>query len=130
MRDYVPRVHAAGGELVVLGNGAAQQAAWFVEDFGMETPVVTDPDLVSHRIVGARKPMIMDPRSMLRAAGAMRAGFRQTKTMGSAMQLGGVFVITPEGEMPYRYLSRFAGDHPDHEVPVKALEAAAHVLPG
>ena len=123
----MPRIHAAGGELVILGNGTPQHAAWFVEDFKVETPVVTDPDLASHKIVGARKPMMMDPRSMLNAAGAMRAGFRQTKTMGSAMQLGGVFVITPAGDMPYRYLSRFAGDHPRHEDAVKALETAATV---
>ncbi len=124
MRDYVPRIHAAGGELVVLGNGTAENAKWFVEDFKFETPVFTDPALASHAIVGARKPHFPDPRTFIAAASAMRKGFRQTRTMGSAMQLGGVFVIAGEA-MPYRFLSKFAGDHPNPEAAVKALEAAA-----
>ena len=68
MRDYVPRIHAAGGELITLGNGSAEQAKWFVEDYGMETPVFTDPALKSHGIVGARRPMFVDPRTILRGA--------------------------------------------------------------
>lgn len=125
MRDYVPRIHAAGGELVILGNGTPQHAAWFVEDYHIETPVVTDPDLVSHRIVGAKKPWFLDPRTFAASLRAFRNGFRQTRTMGSAMQLGGVFVITPAGEMPYRYLSAYAGDHPPPEDAVAELERAA-----
>lgn len=125
MRDFVPRIHAAGAELIILGNGSPEQARWFVDDYAVQTPVFTDPALVSHRIVGARRPLFLDPRTLARGAVAMRKGFRQTKTMGSAMQLGGVFVITSDGLMPYRYLSRFAGDHPDPEDAVRALEAAA-----
>jgi AhpC/TSA antioxidant enzyme len=125
LRDYIPRIHAAAGELVVLGNGTPEQAKWFVEDYGMTTPVFTDPALASHRVVGARRPKFIDPRTILRAIEARREGFRQTGTKGSAMQLGGVFVITPAGEAPYAFLSRFAGDHPPHEAPVAVLEAAA-----
>ena len=108
----------------MLGNGTAENAKWFVEDFHFETPVFTDPALASHAIVGARRLRVPDPRSFIAAASAMRKGFRQTKTMGSAMQLGGVFVIAGENT-PYRYLSKFAGDHPDPEQAVRALEAAA-----
>ena len=124
MRDYIPRIHAAGGELVVLGNGTPEQAQWFVEDYGMTTPVFTDPALASHKVVGARKPMFLDPRSLRRALEARRNGFRQTGVKGSAMQVGGVFVITPAGDAPYSFLGRFAGDHPPPEKAVAALEAA------
>ena len=124
MRDFVPEVHEAGGEIVILGNGSPEQAAWFVEDYKIEMPVFTDPALASHAIVGARRPWMVDPRSLFRGAEAMRHGFRQTKVMGSAGQLGGVFVITADGRMPYKYLSRFAGDHPDPRDAVRALKAA------
>ncbi len=126
LREYVPRIHAAGGELVVLGNGQAVHAQWFVEDFKMTTPVVTDPDLKSHAVVGAKKQKkVPDPRLLIRGAKAFLKGYRQTKTMGYAGMLGGVFVITPEGEMPFRHLSDFAGDHPEPEIVVRALEKAA-----
>ena len=38
---------------------------------------------------------------------------------------GGVFVITPDGGMPYRYTSRYAGDHPDPAAPVIVAERLA-----
>ena len=127
MRDFIPRIHAAGGELVILGNGTPEHARWFIEDYSFDTPVVTDPALRSHKVVGARRGLraVLDPRTFAAVFRARRRGLRQEKTKGSGTQLGGVFVITPRGDMPFRYLSRFAGDHPDPEAAVRALEQAA-----
>ncbi len=121
------RIQAAGGELIILGNGTPQHAAWFVEDYNVGVPVFTDPELASHGILGAKRGNIVDPRVMMRGASAMLHGFRQSKTMGPAALNGGIFVITPANEMPYRYISRFAGDHPDPEGALQALETAAKV---
>lgn len=125
MRAFVPRLHAAGAELIVLGNGSPEQARWFIEDFDIETPVFTDPALASHKIVGAGKLSFFDPKMYLAGARATFKGFRQSKTKGSSLQLGGVFVITADSEMPYKYLSRFAGDHPDPELAMAVIEKAA-----
>ena len=122
LRDYVPRLHSAGAELVVLGNGSPDQAKWFIEDYKVETPLFTDPELRSHAVVGARKLNLFDPRTFLRGADAFRKGMRQGKTMGSATQLGGLFVITADGRMAYRFLSKFAGDHPDPEDAMMTIE--------
>lgn len=101
-------------------------AQWFVEDFDFTMPVVTDPDLQSHAITGARRvAKLPDPRMFGAAARAFARGHRQTKTMGHVGMLGGVFVITPTGDLPYEYLSKFAGDHPDAEIPVQILERLA-----
>lgn len=123
MRDYVPRIHAARAELVILGNGTPEHARWFVEDYGVETPVLTDPALASHRIVGTGKLFLGDPRTAMRGMAAFRGGHRQTGVKGAALELGGVFVITPDGGMPYRYLSKFGGDHPNPEDALSVLEA-------
>lgn len=125
MRDYIPRIHEAGGELITLGNGTPEQAKWFVEDYQVESPVLTDPNLASHAIVGAKRMGFPDPRTMMAGVSAFAKGFRQTGVKGSATQLGGVFVITADGRMPYRYLSRFAGDHPDPEEGLAVLEREA-----
>ena len=127
MRDFVPRLHAAGAELVILGNGTPEHAKWFVEDYGVDTPVYTDPKLASHRIVGTGKLFLADPRAVIAGMSAFARGFRQTGVKGSALELGGVFVITPDGRMPYRYLSKFGGDHPDPDEPVALLEDLAGV---
>lgn len=125
MRDYIPRIHEAGAELVTLGNGTPEQAKWFVEDYDVDTPVLTDPKLASHAIVGARRAGLPDPRTMMAGVSAFAKGFRQTGVKGSATQLGGVFVITSDGRMAYSYLSRFAGDHPDPENAIAVLEREA-----
>lgn len=119
---FVPRIHAAGAEMVIVGNGQPEHAAWFIEDYNVETPLFTDPTLRSHEIVGARSPKMFNPMVAVRGVKAMTKGFRQSKTMGPAAQLGGVFIITPAGSMPYKYVSKFAGDHPDPERVVGFLE--------
>ncbi len=127
MRGYVPRIHQAGGELVVIGNGTGEQAGWFREDTGLEVPLFTDPSLKTYEAVGARRGLLssLNPGTIRSALRARRSGFRQSRTQGSAFQQGGVFVITPDGEMPYRYVSSFAGDHPGPEDVVRALETVA-----
>jgi hypothetical protein len=88
----------------------------------VKTPVYTDPALASHQIVGARSPMLPDPRVLLRGAEAFARGHRQKGVLGPAAQLGGVFVITPEGKLAFRYVSKYAGDHPKPADVVAALE--------
>lgn len=126
MRDFIPRIHAAGAEFVILGSGTPEQAGWFVEDYHVPTPVFTDPELGAYRAVGARRgPLaVLDPRTFVAGFRARRKGFRQSRTQGSATQVGGVFVLGPGARTSYRYLSAYAGDHPDPEDAVRALEAA------
>ena len=45
--------------------------------------------------------------------------------IGDPQQHGGVFVVTPRGEFAYSYVSEVAGDHPDPEDVVQALERIA-----
>ncbi|MDZ7728736.1 MAG: peroxiredoxin-like family protein [Dehalococcoidia bacterium] len=120
------RIHAAGGELVIVGNGGPEHVQWFVEDFGVQTPVYTDPEAQAYRAVGAKRGLLtaMNPGSIRAALGARRKGYKQTQTMGDAWQQGGVFIILPDGSMPFRYVSDYAGDHPDPERVVSALEGA------
>jgi peroxiredoxin len=127
LRDYVGRIRDAGAELVVVGNGNPQQAAWFQEDTGIETPLYTDPSLKVYDAVEAKRGLLtsLNPATIVASLRARRAGFKQSKTMGAAFQQGGVFVITPGGEMPYRYVSKSAGDHPDPTEPLSALEQLA-----
>jgi hypothetical protein len=110
---------------VILGNGTPQHARWFIEDYGIGVPVVVDPKRVTYGIVKARRPFFLHPGSLIAGARAFSRGFRQTRPMGDTAQLGGVFVITPAGDMPYRYLSAFAGDHPPPGDAVEVVERLA-----
>ena len=124
MRDYVPRIHAAGGELVIVGSGTPEQARWFVEDFAVTTPVFANPALELYRAVGARRGIALRrlPSLVRSSFRAMRKGYFQTRVLGDGNQHGGTFVVARGGAVVYHHLSRDAGDHPPPEAVVAALE--------
>ena len=123
MRDIIPQIRHTGAEIVVLGNGSSEQAEWFHGKIGRDIPVYTDPDLAAYRAVGAKRNLfgILHPRAFLRAWQARRAGHKQSGVQGDAMQQGGVFLIKPDGTMPYAYYGNYAGDHPEPESVLAAV---------
>ena len=100
MRAYIPRIHAAGGELVIVGNGSVEQACYFVADYALTKPLLTDPTLALHRALGARRGG-RGIRSIRNALRAMRGGFFQWQVLGDSRQHGGIFVVMPGGEITY-----------------------------
>jgi NAD(P)-dependent dehydrogenase (short-subunit alcohol dehydrogenase family) len=131
LRDRIEDIRERGAELVIVGNGAANFAAAFQEDFALDCPVLVDPELRAYRAAGLRRGRVelLSPRVPLNALRALRSGSRQTGVQGDPWQLGGVFVIRPGGELGYRYLSREAGDHPPVEDILSALEDGAEPVP-
>ncbi len=125
LRDKIGDIRAAGAELIVLGNGTVEHARWLVDELDMDSPVVTDPSRAAYAAVGAKRSIwrVLNPVVFLKAIGVMARGFKQTEIKGDALQLGGVFVIRPDGSVPYVSLSGYAGDHPDPAVVLAALKS-------
>lgn len=111
-----------GVEVVIIGNGNADFAEGFREEFELEGPLLVDPDLVAYRAAGLRRGRveIASPRLFTHAYRAFKTGARQTAVQGDPWQLGGVFVFAPGGELRFEHRSREAGDHASPE----AIEAA------
>jgi hypothetical protein len=122
LRAYIPRIHAAHGELVIVGNGSVEQVRHFVADYALTIPVMTDPALGVYRALEARRGG-GGIRSIRNALRAMRGGFFQWRVLGDARQHGGLFVVMPGGEIAYQYVSELAGDHPDPEQAMVVIEA-------
>lgn len=127
MRDALEEIHARGAELVIVGNGAPNFAAAFREDLDLDTPLFVDPDLNAYRAAGLRRGRVeaLSPRMAGNAFRAMRSGYRQTAVEGDAWQLGGVFVLRPDGQTTFAYRSTEAGDHPPIEDILAALDEDA-----
>ncbi len=123
-------IRARGAELVIVGNGAANFAAAFREDFDLDGPLLIDPELRAYRAAGLRRGRVelLSPRLPVNAIRALAGGQRQTGVEGDAWQLGGVFVIRPDGALTYRYASREAGDHPPVDDILEALEPGTPAL--
>ncbi|MBW2500136.1 MAG: SDR family NAD(P)-dependent oxidoreductase [Deltaproteobacteria bacterium] len=127
MRDPIRQWRERGIEVVIVGNGNASFAEDFRQEFGLEAPLLVDPELVAYRAAGLRRggSAMASPRLFRNAYRALRGGARQTAVQGDPWQLGGVFVIAPGGELRLAHRSREAGDHAGVEEIEAALEAGA-----
>ena len=127
MREATPEIHDVGAELVIVGNGTPQMAEGFVDEYDVATPVFTDPSRALYDAVGAKRAglrAMFTPRLWRNLRRARRAGFRQHEVLGDGRQIGGVFVVLSSGDVPYRYLSGVAGDHPPTAEVLDALRRA------
>jgi hypothetical protein len=118
----------AGADLVFVGNGAPHFGKAFAEDFGITAPIYVDVQRAAYRALGMHRrglSMLLSRGTLAAALRALRAGFVQGATRGDALQLGGVLVVRPGGEVVFRHLSGYAGDHP----PVASVLAAAGAVP-
>jgi hypothetical protein len=113
LRDAHPEVEARGARLIVIGNGQPWQAKAFREGARIPFELWVDPEMKAYRAAGLRRGLskafsLRSPGHLVRA---LRKGFRQTAVQGDPWQLGGAFVITPDGVTRFSQVSREAGDH-------------------
>ena len=103
-----------GASAVVVGHSSLRYARAFVDETKIELPVFVDEKRVLYQALEFKRPLLsfLTPRVFKRAAEARKEGFTQPGVFGDAFQLGGVVLLMPDGSMPYKYASQFAGDHP------------------
>lgn len=113
MRDVYEEIQRNGARLVVIGSGQPEHARAFREDEGIPFELWVDPEMKAYRAAGLRRGLLnsVSWRSPGHVWRALRGGFRQTAVRGDPWQLGGVFVIMPDGATVYEQISREAGDH-------------------
>lgn len=106
-----------GVQAVVVGHSSLRYAKAFVDETKIELPVYVDEKRVVYKALNFKRPLLsfLTPKVFKRAAEARKEGFTQPGVWGDAFQLGGVVLLMPDGSMPYKYSSQFAGDHPKIE---------------
>lgn len=117
MRPVVPEIRALGGELVAIGSGTIQHLGWFLEDQKPDYPVYTDPGVAVFAAAEMKRGAleVFGPRSLIAGVRALAAGHRQPGVKGDPSQNGGVMIVLPDGSIPWKHLSAYAGDHPPGE---------------
>jgi hypothetical protein len=127
IRGQRAEIEARGAGIVFVGNGTARAAAWFQKKFAADSTVLTDPDLVSYRAIGARSGMLstLGPRAWGAGLRALRSGARQSTTKGHAYQQGGLVVMAPGNRVIYQHISHAAGDHAPVADVLAALDTTA-----
>ena len=110
-RPHAEKLKEAGINVFVIGSGAPNFARGFKERLEVDIPIFSDEKRVTYQALEMHRGVgtLLDPRMALKAAAIFK--YRQRKTMGDATQQGGVIVVRPDGTMPFKFLSRFPGDH-------------------
>jgi len=103
-----------GVQAVAIGHSSIRYAKAFVEETKIDLPVYVDEKREVYKALEFKRPLLsfLNPKVFKRAAEARKEGFTQPGVHGDAFQLGGVILQMPDGSMPYKYASQFAGDHP------------------
>ena len=116
-------IHQAGARLVVVGNGTPAMAARFAAEKPLDASLYVDPSLKVYEAAGLKRGVgaTFNPASVMAGIRALRKGHFQTSTQGDPWQQGGTFVVWPGGEVNYRHVSGFAGDHAPEGQVFKAL---------
>jgi hypothetical protein len=110
--------------LVVIGSGDPGHFKAFREKTGYNGLLYTDPSLKTFSVLGFSNGLIgfMSIGSVFKAASAWKQGHRQGSIQGSTLQLGGAVVVNTAGTVIYFFAGKKAGDHPDVDDLLMALE--------
>jgi peroxiredoxin len=133
--DYV----AAGGKVIVIGQGDPERAAAYADRYGLPCPIVCDPRYVAYHafglLEGTPAQILFDaPEALLDrdySAGMKLAEERRIAgrpMVDSPWQLPGEFVVDTQGIIRLAYRYNFCEDWPDHRVLLAALRDAAKAV--
>ena len=130
---------AAGGDVVIVGQGEPERAARYRERQGIEVPVLCDPERTVYQafglLQGTTAQVLFDASdAMLRCdldAGLASSASRHATDralVDDPWQLPGEFVIGTDGVIAHAHRYGWCEDYPDPRVHVAAIRGAAGTL--
>lgn len=118
-------IRAAGGELIVIGNGAPHFIAGFRELTRYTGALYTDPTLAAYEAAHLERGVTktLSARALVPTLRAFARGGRQGTIQGDNWQQGGVMVVATDGVVLYHHASRRPGDNASPDDIVAALRS-------
>ncbi len=110
----------------MIGSGDPGHFPEFREKTGYGGLLFSDPSLKAFSALGFSNGLmgLVSIRSVFNAASALKQGHRQGSIQGNTLQLGGAVIIDVSGTVRYFFAGKKAGDHPDIDQLLKAVENA------
>lgn len=117
---------ALGARLLFVGTGSPAQAADFATTHAGPHPVFSDRSRAAFQAAGLKRGLFatLHWRLLRNAWRAFRAGFRQAKVQGDALQQGGVVVFAADGRVRHAAADQVGGDELDLEPVMAAVRSA------
>jgi peroxiredoxin len=116
----------AGAAVVLVTFTRPRNLPGFRRRLGLRYPVVTDETRAVYRAYGlGRGPWwkVWGPRALLASVRLVRAGRRLERPTEDTLQLGGDFVVDPDGRLVYAYRSNAPDDRPPVDALIDAVRA-------
>lgn len=131
LRDEYSRLVEAGANVVAIGQGEPERAAWYREQFRVPCPILVDPDERTYRaygllecspwlLLGGPKP---EPTYFEDVLMTHRAKGR--RVADNPFLLPGEFVINAAGRFVLTYRYQYCDNYPEPEMLIAAISEAA-----
>jgi hypothetical protein len=119
----IDKIHGAGAELYVIGNGSPSFIEGFREQTKYAGPLYTDPSLEVYKAAQLERGVTktLSIRALAPTLKAIARGQKQGLTKGDPWQQGGVLVVAPGGDVKWHHASGHPGDKASTEQIVAAL---------
>jgi hypothetical protein len=110
-RPHARTLREKGIDTYVIGSGGPSFAKGFSERMGGDIPILCDQERVTYQALEMNRGActFLHPGVLVRGATAVFR-YRQRRIMGDNTQQGGTIVVRPDGSMPFKFISRYAGD--------------------
>lgn len=115
---------AKGAGLAAIGMGIPEMAADFRDKQGIDFPLLVDRTKQTYRALEMKKGSLWDvlgPKNWMRFARDLAAGHGIDKPKQDPLQMGGVIVVEPGGEIRYTFRASAAVDNPSVDEVLAAI---------
>lgn len=128
MREFDEEIGRLQGRVAVISFATPNQLKGFAQRLGHPFLWLADPERVSYRRFGSKRRgpfAIAPPRVIWGYAVLLLRGTRWRPAQLDWAQMGGDFVLDPEGNLTLRHVSASSDDRPEPSALMAALRLAA-----
>ena len=114
MRDRQDEIEAEGAEVVAIGMGRPDMAAFFRDQFDIPFTLLVDQEKETYKALGIKKGtwfQISGPQNWPRFARAFLSGKGVARPEQDVLQLGGLAIVEPGGEISFIFHSEASSDN-------------------
>jgi peroxiredoxin len=109
----------------IISFGASSLARWWLEDTGVPFTLLLDPRRTAYQAYGLERSLLRSwgVKTFLRYARLLASGRRWRGIQGDSGQLGGDFIVDPQGLIRLAYPSRNHTNRPPVEQLISMLQS-------
>lgn len=124
LRNRCQEILERQADLFLIAPSTSQQAGRATVEFNVPYQMLADPQRVAFAAAGMRRDLFsnLNVRTFQYFLRTWKKGIRQKGIQGNPFQQGGALVIGRGGVLKFHYIAKAAGDHPDMDQVIAAID--------